>query len=39
MKTEEWRYSSTHSQTRHYMVVSGQLYALAALTPRGKTPR
>ena len=28
-----WRYSSTHSQPRHQVDVSGQIYALAALTP------
>jgi hypothetical protein len=27
----EWGYSSTHSELRHAMEVSGQLYALAAL--------
>jgi len=29
----EWRYSSTHSLTRHWMEVSGQLQAPAALPP------
>jgi len=32
MKTE-WRYSSTHSRPRHYMEVSGQFHAPAALPP------
>jgi hypothetical protein len=31
---EEWRYSCTHSYPRHYMVVSGQLHAPAALSQR-----
>ena len=34
MKTQfEWRYISTHSLLRHYMDVSGQSQALAALYP------
>jgi hypothetical protein len=33
----EWRYSSTHSCSRHLMEVSVQLHASAAL-PSGKEP-
>jgi len=33
----EWRYSSLHSELWHYMEVSGQIHALAAL-PVGKEP-
>jgi hypothetical protein len=33
----EWSYSSKHSWHRHYMKVSGQLHASAALPP-GKEP-
>jgi hypothetical protein len=31
--SEEWRYSSTHSGSRHWMEVSGQFQSQAALTP------
>jgi hypothetical protein len=34
----DWRYSSTHSSSRHYMEVSGQLLSLACLPPGGKVP-
>jgi len=33
----EWRYSSTHSLSQHWMEVSGQLHTLATLPP-GKEP-
>jgi hypothetical protein len=33
----EWRYSSTHFLPRHYMEVSGQFYAPAALPPGEET--
>jgi hypothetical protein len=31
---EEWRYTSTHSEPRHWMEMSGQLHVPAALYPR-----
>jgi hypothetical protein len=34
----EWRYSSTHSLSRHEIEVSGQLHTPVALLPRKETP-
>jgi len=33
-----WRYSSTHSWSRHYIEVSGQFHAPAALSPGKDSP-
>jgi hypothetical protein len=33
-----WRFSSTHSEPRHLMEVSGQLHAPAALLQRKEPP-
>jgi hypothetical protein len=34
----EWMYSSTHSETRHWLEVSGQLHGPAALSPGKERP-
>lgn len=35
---DEWRYSSTHSQTWHYGDMSGQIHATVALHPKKQSP-
>jgi len=34
-----WKYNLTHCKPRHWMEVSGQLHAPAALTPEKEPPR